>query len=119
VLAALAWVLIVAGWTQRRRSRRVHVALALSGIAVDLTLVLILELQRDVVGQTFSKDWSAIQTTHIATSAAAVVLYIPVVILGVLLLRNLAGAKLRKAHAITAMLALFLRTIGFVCMWWI
>lgn len=116
VLASIAWGLIVAGWTQRR-SRRTHVPLALAGIGVDLALVLILEFQRDVIGLTFTKEFTGLQITHIASSAAAVVFYIPTVILGFKLMKDPGARGVRKAHHACAVLALFLRTIGFACMW--
>ena len=115
-LATLAFVLIVAGWTQRRvRSR--HVPLVSAGIIVDLALVLILEFSRDVVGLTMENSYSWMQVTHIGASVLAVLLYIPVIVLGIKLLRGTVGLRGRNAHRNLANLALGFRTIGFVFMW--
>jgi len=117
-LATLGFLLLLAGWSQRRK-RSVHVPLVVAGIALDLVLVLILEFSRDVIGMTFAEDWSWQQWTHIATSATAVLVYLPVIWLGVSILRGKAGLGARTAHRRLASLALALRTVGFVFMWWV
>jgi uncharacterized membrane protein YozB (DUF420 family) len=118
ILATVGFLLIAAGWTQRRDRKR-HVPLVLAGMGVDLSLVAVLEFTRDVIGLTFSGRYAPIEIVHIATSAAAVVLYLPVLWFGFRLLRNLGDARLRKLHAAFAVSALTLRTIGFVCMFWV
>ncbi len=117
-IAALGLALLLAGWSQRRK-RSVHVPLVIAGIAIDLTLVLILEFSRDVIGMTVEKQWSWQQWTHISTSAAAVLVYFPVIWFGVALLRGKAGPAARTAHRRLANLALALRTIGFAFMWYV
>lgn len=118
ILATVGFVLIAAGWTQRRHRKR-HVPLVLAGICTDFALVVILEFQRDVIGLTFTQKYSPVEIVHIATSASAVVLYLPVLFLGFRLLLNLGDQRLRKLHAGFATGALLLRTIGFVCMFWV
>jgi hypothetical protein len=115
-LATLAFVLLVLGWTQRRvRSR--HVPLVLSGIALDLALVVWLELDRGVVEKTMTEQFSVLRWVHIWTSTLAVVAYLPTLWLGFRLMKAPGDAALRRRHAAVAMTALILRAIGFACMW--
>ena len=116
VLASLAFLLLVAGWTQRRNRAR-HVPLVLAGIALDLALVVWLELSRGVVEKTISEHFSVLRWVHIWSSTLAVVAYFPTLWLGFRMLRTPADAVLRSRHAAAAMTALILRAIGFVCMW--
>lgn len=115
-LASLAFLLIVLGWTQRRTRKR-HVPLVLVGIAIDLALVLILEFSRDVIGMTMEKDWSWMQWTHIGSSVIAVLLYLPVIWIGIAMLRGAAGPSAWTAHRRLATTALALRAVGFSFMW--
>lgn len=115
-LATLAYLLIVAGWTQHRR-RAVHVPLTLAGIGLDLALVVILEVSRDVIGMTVEKDWSWMQWTHIGSSLLAVLLYLPVLWLGFAILRGRNDRRTRISHRHLATMALVCRTVGFCFMW--
>ena len=119
-LATLAFVLLALGWTQRRNRAR-HVPLVLAGIALDLALVVWLELSRGVVekvaGSVAHEPFPAIRWAHIATSTLAVVLYFPTLWFGFRMLRGATDPAVRKRHAVFATLALLLRTIGFICMW--
>ena len=94
-----------------------HVPLVASGIAIDVLLVLLLEVQRSVIVGAVTKDWTPLQITHIASSTLAVVLYIPTVWLGMRLLRGTAGPSTRSRHAGVAQAALLARSVGFLCMW--
>lgn len=115
-LATLAFLLIVLGWTQRRNRAR-HVPLVLSGIALDLALVIWLEVSRGVVEKTVTQHYSLLRWAHIGSSTLAVVAYLPTLWLGFRMMRSSADAALRRRHAAVAVTALLLRTIGFICMW--
>ena len=120
LLATLAFGLIVAGWSQRRRRER-HVPLVLAGIGLDLAIVVWLEISRGVVeevaGTVEHVPFPAIRWAHIASSTLAVVFYFPTLWFGFRMLRGATDPAVRKRHAVVATLALVLRTIGFVCMW--
>jgi uncharacterized membrane protein YozB (DUF420 family) len=119
-LATLAFVLLALGWTQRRNRAR-HVPLVLSGIALDLALVVWLEISRGVVEKVAGAEphvpFPAVRWAHIASSTLAVVAYVPTLWLGFRMLRSPGDAALRRRHAAVAVTALILRTIGFLCMW--
>ena len=115
-LATLAFVLLALGWTQRRNRGR-HVPLVLAGIALDLALVVWLELSRGVVEKTMHDHFSVLRWAHIWSSTLAVVAYLPTLWLGFRMLRSSGDAALRSRHAAVAVTALILRTIGFLCMW--
>jgi uncharacterized protein (TIGR03382 family) len=120
LLASLAFALLVAGWTQRRRRRR-HVPLVLAGIGIDLGLVVYLELTRSVVekvaGAMDHVPFAGLRWAHIASSTVAVLLYLPTLWYGWRMLRGPQDPRVRRRHAFVAQLALVFRTIGFLCMW--
>jgi uncharacterized membrane protein YozB (DUF420 family) len=120
LLASLAFVLLFAGWTQRRRRAR-HVPLVLAGIGLDLALVVWLEVMQHVVekvaGASPHGPFPIVRWAHIISSTGAVVLYLPTLWLGLRMLRGTADARTRKLHAAFATSALALRTVGFLCMW--
>jgi uncharacterized membrane protein YozB (DUF420 family) len=120
VLATVAFVLIVAGWTQRRRRSR-HVPLVLAGIGLDFGMVVFLEATRHVVEEVAGVDdhvpFPAVRWAHIATSTVAVALYVPTLVYGFRMVRGDASPVTRHRHTVVATLALVFRTVGFVCMW--
>src|SRR5262245_5337050 len=115
-LATLAFVLLVAGWSQRRTRAR-HVPLVLAAIALDLALVVWLEVSRGVVEKTMHDHFSVLRWAHIWSSTLAVAGYPTTRWPGFRMLRTPADAALRRRHAAVATIALVLRAIGFVCMW--
>ena len=112
-IATVAWGLLVIGYLFRKQ-RQLHVTLMLSGIAVDLSLVLFLEITRDAVQTALGSDVSLLEYVHIAASTGAVICYIPTLYFGWKLLGG--EIKYRKAHVRVAVIALALRTIGFIFM---
>lgn len=120
LLATVAFVLLLAGWAQRRRRER-HVPLVLAGIGIDLGLVVWLEVTRGVVekaaGAVAHQPYPGLRWLHIATSTLAVALYIPTLWLGFKVLRGAPDPAVRKRHAAVATSALALRAAGFLCMW--
>lgn len=115
-VAVVGWVLLVLGWIFRR-NRTLHLRMVIPGMAVDLGLVLYLEITRSVIARTVTVEYTAYQWTHIVASAAATFLYIPVIVLGVKLIRRTASPVARAWHVKLALLALAFRTVGFAFMW--
>ncbi|MCG3133485.1 MAG: hypothetical protein HMLKMBBP_00659 [Planctomycetes bacterium] len=116
LLSALGWALLAAGWIARR-NRTAHLRLVIPGMALDLGLVLWLEFTRSVIAQTVTTSYSPLQWTHIGASAAATVLYLPVIWLGIALVRRKATPAQRSWHRRLAVAALLLRTVGLAFQW--
>jgi len=124
VVATVGWILLVAGWLSRRDRRR-HLTFVIPGMTLDLGLVLWLELSRHVIEQVMGqpvpdqapRTYDTLERLHIASSTAAVALYLPTIWLGIRLIRRRGGAGTRTWHRRCATTALAFRTIGFAFMW--
>jgi hypothetical protein len=116
LIATLGWTLLALGWWFRGR-RAWHLGFVIPGMAADLGLVVYLEMTRSVIELTAEKSYSLVQWTHIGTSTAATVLYIPTIILGARLIARSGGPAVRAWHKRCAVSALALRTVGFAFMW--
>ena len=114
-VATVGWVLLVLGWWFRKDRKR-HLSCVIPGMALDLGLVLWLEVARSVIERTVSTTYALHEQIHIGASTAAVLLYIPTIVLGILLIRG-GGPAVRMWHKRCAVPALVLRTIGFAFMW--
>jgi len=133
-IASIAWLALVLGVLQRRNRKR-HVALMLFGIAIDITLVLYLQVTRSAIQTALEFKLDIVQQLHIWLSTAALVLYFPVMFLGFRLLRALNQAqgnqaqgnqgqgnqgqpnsRLRILHIRYAVSAFIFRTAGFLFM---
>lgn len=116
LIATAGWACLVVGWWHRRDRRR-HLSWVLPGMALDLGLVLWLEFTRSVIERTVNEHYGPLQQIHIGTSTAAVVLYIPTIVLGARLALGKGGPATRVWHKRCAVPALVLRTVGFAFMW--
>jgi hypothetical protein len=87
-----------------------------TSIAIDLLLVITLEISRNAVATAISMKLQPLQQMHIAASTIAVILYFPIVILGILRLKARASKKARSYHKILGIIAFTFRTIGFALM---
>ena len=114
-LAITAWLLLALGYTCRK-SRFRHVTLMVSGIVLDFGIVIYLQLTKDAVQKALSLELSLLRQLHIACSTGAVMLYIPVLVLGGMLLTGRGSKNIRLAHIRIATAAFMLRTIGLLFM---
>ena len=114
-IATGAWALIVAGYLMRSR-RSVHIPLVCAGIALDVGLVLFLQFTRGAVQKALEFSLEILKQAHIGFSTSALLLYIPVVVLGIRILRGDSSTETRQRHRSVARLCLFLRTLGFLFM---
>lgn len=114
-IASLAWVLLVLGYLSRKR-RSHHVPLVLSGIILDIGLVIFLEITRGAVETALRFEKTVPQQIHIGFSATALFLYIPVIFFGIRLIRGVSGPRIRVLHKRFAIGALLFRTLGFLFM---
>src|ERR1700730_15779341 len=98
-LASLAFALLLAGFFLRKYDRRLHAGLMASGMAIDLTLVLIVQFTKDAIATAFGNELTLWQYAHVITSTIAVLFYIPVFTLGWIRLTNPhSAANLRSWH---------------------
>lgn len=114
-IAAAAWLLLLAALLCRKK-RRVHVPLAVSGIMLDATLVAYLQYARSAVQTALSFSLTPLNQIHIGCSTIALLLYLPVLWLGILLLCCGRSGRLRRWHIRFASSAFFFRTLGFIFM---
>ena len=114
-IATTAWLLLVAGYL-RRRDRRLHVRLMVSGIVLDILLVLYLQVTRSAIQSALAFSLKILQQVHIGFSTVALLLYFPVLYLGVRLVRGEKTPGLRERHMRVALAALAFRTLGFIFM---
>lgn len=115
-VATFSYALLVAAvMVARTRSAPpvVHGILASSAVALDLGLVLILQLGRDAVGTVAQGKLSALEFVHVGSSTLAVVCFVPALILGWKAVRGGGNASLHRRFGKTAFL---LRTVGFLTM---
>lgn len=74
ILSLFVCLLVIAGYCGRRR-KRLHITLMLSALAIDLGLVLYLELTRAVVESIPSRPLTPLLVLHITISVTVLVLY--------------------------------------------
>ncbi|RIL10543.1 MAG: hypothetical protein DCC75_04165 [Proteobacteria bacterium] len=114
-IATLAWALLVLGYRMRKR-RAVHIECMLAGITLDILLVLYLQITRQAVQTALEFSLNIFKQIHIGFSSLALVLYIPVVFLGVRLALGQASPAHRQLHMRIGIAALIIRTLGFIFM---
>ncbi len=79
------------------------------GIAIDLLLVLVLQIQRNAVHTALEFSLSPLQQAHVVASTIATVLYFPTLYLGW-------TRRSRVWHLRVGVLAFLFRTFGFILM---
>ncbi len=114
-LASVAWILLAIGYC-RRRNKAQHVPLMLTGITLDITLVLYLQFTREAIQTALSFSLTPWQQIHIGFSTAALLLYFPILYLGFRLQGGNCDVSLRQLHIRLGTLALILRTLGLIFM---
>ena len=111
-IATLAWCLLMIGY-YKRRERRFHIPLVLSGIILDYALVLYLQFTRDAIQTAISFKLTLLQQMHIGVSTIAILMYLPIIWFGLKLVNGTASPMERALHGRLARFALALRTLGF------
>ena len=114
-IASAAWLALVLGLVWRK-NRRAHVPLMLAGIIADVSLVLYLQFAREAVQTALEFKLSFLEQSHIVVSTLALVLYLPVTVLGFRLLLGEFSIAARLWHLRLAISAFVLRTLGFIFM---
>lgn len=86
-ISILVCIILATGVLVRRR-RRVHVPLMLTAFAIDLGIVLYLEITRHVVETLPDRPMTALLVVHILLSVTVLVLYVIQVVTGIKKLRG-------------------------------
>lgn len=113
--ASFAYACMLLGFALRKKSRIWHSRLMLTAIAVDLSLVIILQSQRNVIKTAVGPTLEWVQRVHIASSLGATLLYVPLLYLGYRLWRSPAP-NFSASHRRLGIAAFCLRTVGFITM---
>lgn len=114
-VATFAWILLITGYLQRKNRTR-HIPLMLTGIFLDIGLVLYLQFTRSAIQTAVSFTLTWIRQLHVISSTFAFVLYFPVLISGWKLASDAGSPNMRSRHIRLATAALVFRTIGFILM---
>jgi hypothetical protein len=114
-IASMAYTAMVLG-IAFRKDRKLHGTLMGSAMMLDVGLVLFLQLTRDAVGTAMGPSLTPMQVLHVSTSLLAVLLYAPLVYLGLRSKKGNASAAERRNHRLIGMGAFLFRTAGFLSM---
>ena len=115
-LATIAYFSLVTGLLLRK-SRIIHARLMRFGILLDISIVLLLQIQRHAVQTALKFSLSPLQQAHIGASLVATLLYFPILYLGWTLLKNPRRSKeLRPLHIRLGVTAFIFRSAGFLLM---
>ncbi len=115
-IATTAYITMLFG-VVLRKDKSLHMALMSTAMLTDFLLVLALEFTRSAVNTAVSFEMSLPQQAHIGFSTLAVLLYLPILILG--LRRYLAregGFATRYWHIRLGVAGLVFRSLGFIFM---
>jgi len=104
-ISTVAVLVIFAGLWFRKRDRRLHKRLMLSAFAIDVGLVLYIELTARAVEQV-DRDMGGLLAFHVAVSVGAVLLYLVMFALGWRLDRGHEGARAWHRNCGVAFVAL-------------
>lgn len=99
-----------------RKERNKHVLLMSTGIVLDLSIVLTLEIKRNAIKTAMALTLSPLQQCHILASTVAVLIYFPVVYLGATRLMGRGTAQQAVLHKKLGLTAFVFRSVGFVLM---
>ena len=111
--AILAWLLLVNGLILRKKTSW-HVPLMLSGMFLDIDIVINLQITKKAVQTVIAMEMSPLKQVHVFFSTLAFILYPVIIYLGNKLLKG--EKNLKKLHVQIAIAAFTFRTIGLICM---
>ncbi len=111
--AILAWLLLVNGLILRKKTSW-HVPLMLSGMFLDIAIVINLQITKKAVQTVIAMEMSPLKQVHVFFSTLAFILYLVIIYLGNKLLKG--EKNLKKLHVQIAIAAFTFRTIGLICM---
>lgn len=113
--ATFAYGLMISGMYFRKTDNLAHRRMMYSAMAIDLSLVLLLEAQRNAIGTVIAMDLGILPFAHVACSTLALLLYGPMILLG-RKLTNDDRPGIRLWHRRLGITAFCFRTLGFFLM---
>ena len=117
LVATVSYFTLILGLLNRKNNRELHAKLMLTGISIDILVVLVLELSRGAIATTVAVKLGVFQQAHIYTSSIATLIYFPVIYMGYKLLKDpKTSVKYRKNHIKLGASAFIFRTLGYVLM---
>ena len=115
LIATISYFLMLAGFYYRR-IRQLHMPLMFAAIILDLSLVLILEFQREAIKTAMAMSLSPLQQAHIGFSTLATLCYFPLLFWGYRIWKNQSTNQQLSLHKKVGKFAFVFRTIGFLLM---
>lgn len=115
LIASFAYGCMVLGILNRRNGK-LHAKLMATAIGLDLILVLFLEATRGAIAEAVAMDMTILQQLHILFSTLAVVLYFPLIYIGLKNLKHQSSPDQKIWHRRLGFTAFALRSLGFLLM---
>ncbi len=115
-LSTVVLILVVLGLWQRY-NRKVHIPLMLTAFALDLGLVLAIELQRQAVEKLIDHSVSAFVYFHAGISLLVLVFYVILLVLGLGILKG--QPKARHWHRLSGIGFIVLRLTNYITSFWV
>lgn len=120
-IATCAFFMQWVGVLSRKRIK-LHVLIMNLSIALDLSLVLGLEIKRNAVETVIQHKLHGLQIYHVLFSSVATFLYVPMLILGWSLYKNTDWITRKRSvwvscHRNLGILTIGFRTLGWLMMW--
>lgn len=116
IIASLSYFIMLVAMSVRSNSLKLHAALMICAVITDLTLVLLLQIERSAIQTALNFNLNFFQQMHIAVSAGATLLYLPIVTLGILKFTKFKSTNIRRYHKHLGIWAFTLRTLGYFLM---
>lgn len=104
-------ILLAAGY-RFRYHRKWHIMLMLSAFIIDLSLVLVIETNRNVLEKLTTKDVLFLTYFHAGVSTAVLILYVLLITLGIIFIRK-PDKQVLKLHRRTGIFFLCCRLINY------
>mgnify|MGYP001598297803 FL=1 len=117
-LATLSYLLLCRGLYALKTDRSRHPKWMSAGILLDLSLVLILQIQRQAIQEAASGSLAPLQLAHVLFSTLATVGYLGLLPVGIALVRRpaLRSTSLKILHARFGAATFLARSLGFILM---
>ena len=113
--ASLSYLFMILGLLNRKKNRRLHIRFMSLAMLIDISIVCILEIQRNAIQTAIDMKLGFFQQLHIGSSLSAVVLYFPTAYLGWKTYKR-REAFHSHSHRYFGMIVFILRSIGFLTM---